>query len=992
MTNLKSSNENTSIRVLHVDDDQSIREITKLMLMDLSSAFEIDQACSVDDGFKKLAMDTYDVVVSDYEMPNKNGLEFLKELREQNNQIPFILFTGKGREEVAIKALNLGADGYYNKQGSPETVYGELAHGIQTSFRQKKADELLRKSQAELKAIVNNSPIGIATSDSNSKFRSANEAFCRIVGYSEDELQKRSFRDITYIDDVEISNMKMKELICGNILFFKQDKRYVRKDGSIIDGKVTVSAIRNNEGKPVLYVAELEDITQDKQAEAELRRTFDVLERVGEGIGAGLAVIGKDYRVIWANKILMDLGVSPNKKCYQTFNHSEFVCADCGVKKIFEQNASLDVHEYKTVNVNGETIWIELRVTPLKDRNGNITAALELAVPITEHKNAELALALSEKTLRAYLEFSPISVFVADNDGKYAYVNNAACKMLGYSREELLNMTVSQIVPEEDANRRYRFNELKEKGYFAEEMRLRKKNGTIIEVSLNSSKLPDGKLVAYCENISERKKTEEKLTETLIEEKFLADLVRNASVAVAVGYPDGRVDNFNLAFEKLTGYTQKELTKITWNNVLTPPEWMPAEKAKLEELERTRKPVSYEKEYIRKDGSRVLIELSVHPVFDENGKITRYYAFINDISQRKRVESELRQSEAQFRQLFSNMPNAVVVYEAVDEGKDFVFKDFNATAERIENLKKAEVIGKRVEEVFPGVESFGVLEVFQRVWQSGEPEYYPANIYRDENDPGSWRENWVYKLPNGNIVAIYNDITERKQAEKKLEETMNQLVLINEKLGVVGSLTRHDVGNKLMVAKSNLFLLKKKIGDNPDLERYIERIDSALASSGGIFEFSRLYEQIGVEKPTTENVFDCFNQAVALFPELSTIKVVNECQRLAVVADSLLKRLFYNLIDNSLKHGQKVTQIQLQYTKDIDGVKLIYRDNGIGVPETNKSKLFQVGFSTGKSSGLGLFLIKKLADVYGWRIVEEGQPNKGVKFVISIALSSVVSF
>ena len=346
-----------------------------------------------------------------------------------------------------------------------------------------------------------------------------------------------------------------------------------------------------------------------------MRRTFNVLERVGEGIDAGLAVIGKDYRVIWANKLLMDLGVGPNKKCYQTFNHSESVCADCGVKKIFEQNVSLDVHEYKTVNVNGETIWIELRVTPLKDKRGNITAALELAVPITEHKNAELALALSEKTLRAYLEFSPISVFVADNDGKYEYVNNAACKMLGYSRQELLNMTVIQIVPENGANKRYRFNKLKEKGHFAEEMRLRKKDGEIIEVSLHSNRLPDGKLVAFCENISERKKYEEKLNETLLEEKFLADLVRNASVAVAVGYPDGRVGRFNLAFEKLTGYNEMELKKVNWSNELTPPEWIPVEKAKLEELEHTRKPVSYEKEYIRKDGSRVRIELSVHPVF-----------------------------------------------------------------------------------------------------------------------------------------------------------------------------------------------------------------------------------------------------------------------------------------------------------------------------------------------------------------------------------------
>ena len=373
---MAASNKKSTIHVLHVDDDPTIQEITKLMLLDLDSSIKIENACCADDGLKKLSSKKYDIVVSDYEMPQKDGLQFLKELREAKNEISFILFTGKGREEVAIKALNLGADGYYNKQGSPETVYGELAYGIRRSFEHRKADELLRKSQEELKAIVNNAPLGIATSDSNMQFKSANEAFCRIVGYSEDELQKRSFKDITHPDDFEASNKDMKELICRNIHYFSKEKKYVRKDGNIIDGKVTVSAIRNSDGKPVLFVAELEDITQRKQAESELRETLNVLERVGEGTDAGLAVIGKDYRVVWANKRLMDLGVAPNKKCYETFNNLGVVCPDCGVEKIFRQNLPLDVHEYKTVNSKGETTWIELRVTPLTRRKGKCNCCI----------------------------------------------------------------------------------------------------------------------------------------------------------------------------------------------------------------------------------------------------------------------------------------------------------------------------------------------------------------------------------------------------------------------------------------------------------------------------------------------------------------------------------------------------------------------------------------------------------------------------------------
>jgi signal transduction histidine kinase len=229
--------------------------------------------------------------------------------------------------------------------------------------------------------------------------------------------------------------------------------------------------------------------------------------------------------------------------------------------------------------------------------------------------------------------------------------------------------------------------------------------------------------------------------------------------------------------------------------------------------------------------------------------------------------------------------------------------------------------------------------------------------------------------------------SQRQRAFKnfdKLHYSEKKYQVLTEKLRVVGSLTRHDVGNKLMAAKSNVYLLKKRVGDDPDLAKYLNSIDSALASSDEIFEFSRLYEKIGVEKTSKENVFESFNQAKALMKNFNNVKVVNECQGLQVTADSLLKQLFYNLIDNSLKHGEKVTQISLHYSENVDGLKLFYEDNGVGIPEANKSKLFEAGFSTGKGSGLGLYLVKKMMDVYGWNITEEGEQGKGAKFVMTI--------
>jgi K+-sensing histidine kinase KdpD len=103
-----------------------------------------------------------------------------------------------------------------------------------------------------------------------------------------------------------------------------------------------------------------------------------------------------------------------------------------------------------------------------------------------------------------------------------------------------------------------------------------------------------------------------------------------------------------------------------------------------------------------------------------------------------------------------------------------------------------------------------------------------------------------------------------------------------------------------------------------------------------------------------------------------------------VVTDVLLKQLFYNCIDYSVKQGEKVTQIRLQYSEDCKEVKLFCEDNGVGVPDCNKLKLFDAGFSTGKGSGLGLYLVKRMMDVYGWTIIEEGEQGKGAKFTMTI--------
>jgi len=149
--------DNLQLRILHVDDDVCFLNVSK-QILEADGDFSVVHSTSVEDALRKLKEESFDAVVSDYQMPEKDGLEFLGLLKEQNIDIPFILFTGKGREEIAIKALNNGADGYINKQGNPETVYGELIHFVRQAVEKRRSEIELRKSEAELRAQFYGSP------------------------------------------------------------------------------------------------------------------------------------------------------------------------------------------------------------------------------------------------------------------------------------------------------------------------------------------------------------------------------------------------------------------------------------------------------------------------------------------------------------------------------------------------------------------------------------------------------------------------------------------------------------------------------------------------------------------------------------------------------------------------------------------------------------------------------------------------------------------
>ena len=161
------------------------------------------------------------------------------------------------------------------------------------------------------------------------------------------------------------------------------------------------------------------------------------------------------------------------------------------------------------------------------------------------------------------------------------------------------------------------------------------------------------------------------------------------------------------------------------------------------------------------------MHVRLSPLKSKGKQVTNVVVACRDVTELVRAQAASVRSERRYRELFDRVRNAVVVYTPADDGENFEITDFNLAASRIEGVKREDVVGRLVTEAFPGVEEFGLLEVIRKVHRTGEPASHPIRFYKDKRITG-WRENWVYKLPSGELVAVYDDLTEQKNFEQEL--------------------------------------------------------------------------------------------------------------------------------------------------------------------------------------------------------------------------------
>ncbi|MBF0339946.1 MAG: PAS domain S-box protein [Magnetococcales bacterium] len=261
------------------------------------------------------------------------------------------------------------------------------------------------------------------------------------------------------------------------------------------------------------------------------------------------------------------------------------------------------------------------------------------------------------------------------------------------------------------------------------------------------------------------RRTTSSLERQTLELKKLSVAVEQSPSAVLITDAEGTIEFVNARFTELTGHSREELIGQSdglkmfdldeaQDHIRRTPGAIPATPWRSERVNHS------------KTGRIFWSSVVVGGVYDKNGIISHWIVVLEEITRQRQSQIQLRSNERRYRALFDTMTSGVAIYEPLNDGEDFILKEINQAGRRISNADPARVIGRRVTKAFPAIREFGLFGVFQQVHRTGEPAYLPIRYYQDENHRG-WLENHVYRLDSGEIVAIYDDLTEQRLAEEQ---------------------------------------------------------------------------------------------------------------------------------------------------------------------------------------------------------------------------------
>ncbi|MGD9159328.1 MAG: ATP-binding protein [Desulfobacteraceae bacterium] len=360
------------------------------------------------------------------------------------------------------------------------------------------------------------------------------------------------------------------------------------------------------------------------------------------------------------------------------------------------------------------------------------------------------------------------------------------------------------------------------------------------------------------------------------------------------------------------------------------------------------------------------------------------------------AEKMLSESEKRFRAMFNNLSSGVIILKVVDDGNNFLILDINRADSKIDRVNKKNAIGRRFLDVFPEIESTGFMEKLTKVWKTGKAEKCSIIVEKDENKK-SWREYYIYTLPDNELVAIFDDVTEKKQAEFEQKALQEQLFAAQkmESIGAFAGGTAHNFRNILQAISGNVEYLEVVYGDKPEVKELTKNIygsiDRGVGLINNLLHFAKQGWKLEMEELDLAEVVMRIHEIVEkVFNKNIKIKMILEDGLQVRGNSSLLSQAFMNLFTNARDAMPNGGDLTVKAKKVNNRVIAYVSDTGHGIEEEVIDKIFDPFFTlkeVGSGTGLGLSTTHGIFEQHKGSITVSSKVDKGTTFKITLPIS-----
>jgi PAS domain S-box-containing protein len=788
------------------------------------------------------------------------------------------------------------------------------------------------------------------------------------------------FMDHIYPDDKSRCAVSIREAVqTGKRWEF--EGRFVKPSGEMIWFQGISSPRRH--GNELVYSGVLLDVTAQKKAGDSLRESGEMYRSLVETTNTGYVILDEAGRVIDANPEYIRLTGRRDLTEIAGHNVVEWTAdymreknaaavRQC-IKDRFIRNFEIDY-----VDAAGHIIPVEINATVVYESGKS--RIITLCRDITERKRETEALAESERKYRLLTENSPDMIYFIDSGGCIRYVNEYAAKIMGGRPGDIIGKSLSDLFDPGTAQRHLEGVHAvigSRQPSRAEMFESLPSGGAWLDVRLNPLIDERGNVLGVLglsHDISDRKNAESALAR-------LSRMDKEALGVAHMGHFEFDVATqtflFNDQYYALIGTTSEKSGGYSMPAAKFAKEFAHPDDAhlvaeKIQEGIETADPrfeCRFESRIIRPDGDVMWVDVWFRIEKDSTGKTVRFYGVNQDITERKLAEEGLHESEMKYRMLVESS-NDIIYTMTTDGILTFVSPSWTVLL----GHPTEEVIGRSYREFVHPDDIATCMAAGATLMKTKERR--TGIVYRVFHADGSIHSHVSNISPvqdeKGNVVSYIGnarDITDMKRSENAIRES-------NRKLNLLNSITRHDLANQLTVVQgyTQLAMIRKP---DPVITEFIAKIAAAAEVMQRQIEFTRNYQDLGVQAPAWHRVSE---SVLAAKPE--NIALTCSCRDWEVFADPMIGKVFFNLFDNAIRHGGKVTAISVGCGLVSGELVITVEDNGVGIPLDEKQKIFGKGF--GKNTGFGLFLVREILAITGIFIHETGAHGRGARFEITV--------